>query len=64
MLANGIGTGLIEETGGFGVEDARRLCKLLLGMSSGGRQQGKREEKSEASHGYLPGEESRTWMTM
>jgi hypothetical protein len=40
------------------------LCKLLLGMSSGGRQQGKREEKSEASHGYLPGEESRTWMTM
>ena len=64
MVADGIGTGLVEEAGGFGVEDAGRLCKLLLGMRSEGREQGKREEKSDASHGYLPGEESRRRMTM
>jgi hypothetical protein len=52
MVADGIGSGLVDEADGFGVEDAGRLGKLLL-RKRGGVEEDESEEKGERTHRHL-----------
>lgn len=58
MVADGIGSGSVDEADGFGVEDAGRLGQLLL-RERGGVEEDESEEKGERTHRHLREREER-----
>jgi hypothetical protein len=58
MVADGIGSGLVDEADEFGVEDAGRLGELLL-RKRGGIEEDESEEKGERTHRHLREREER-----